>query len=180
MSNFTSELAKLHELKGAEFSRQVERIARRAEFHPIETDRNIYTVGGEQSDDYFNLLLAARKLVEFGYKVYMLPNPREIRTADFIVEKKGVFLMYDLKTVFGKSSVGNSLLDSIGQCNRIMLNMATDYNPSSLARGIRHYFERNSAAIEVLIFKNRKRISITREFSYSKDFYKVFMKRYTK
>ena len=105
MNDFTAELAKLHQLSGAEFSRQVERIALRKEFHPLDTDPEILSVGGEESDDYQNLLMAARKAVEFGYKVYMLPNPRETRTPDFIFYKKGVYRTYDLKTVFGKSSL---------------------------------------------------------------------------
>ena len=79
MIDFTAELTILHQLTGAEYSRQVERIALRKEFHPLETDENIYSVGGEKSDDYQNLLIAARKAVEFGYKVYMLPNPKETR-----------------------------------------------------------------------------------------------------
>ena len=33
-NDIASELAKLHELTGAEFSRQAERIAKRKEFHP--------------------------------------------------------------------------------------------------------------------------------------------------
>ena len=61
MNDFTAELAKLHQLTGAEFSRQVERIALRKEFHPLETDENIFSVGGEKSDDYQNLLIAARE-----------------------------------------------------------------------------------------------------------------------
>ena len=105
MNDFTAELAKLHQLSGAEFSRQVERIALRKEFHPLDTDPEILSVGGEESDDYQNLFMAARKAVEFGYKVYMLPNPRETRTPDFIFYKKGVYRTYDLKTVFGKSSL---------------------------------------------------------------------------
>ena len=68
-NDITSELGKLHRLAGANFSRQVECIARRKEFHPLATDKDIFTTGGEQSDDYENLLLAARKVVEFGYKV---------------------------------------------------------------------------------------------------------------
>jgi hypothetical protein len=110
MNDFTAELAKLHLLTGAEFSRQIERIALRKEFHPLDTDPEIYSVGGEKSDDYHNLLIAARKAVELGYKVYILPNPREIRTPDFIFVRKGVYRLYDLKTVYGKSSVLDSLL----------------------------------------------------------------------
>ena len=44
MNDFTEELAKLHRLSGAEFSRQVERIAQRKEFHPLETDKDIYSI----------------------------------------------------------------------------------------------------------------------------------------
>ena len=88
-NDIASELAKLHTLAGADFSRQVERIALMGVFHPLEGETDIYTVGVGKSDDFDNLIVAARKAVEFGYRVYLLPNPREIRTADFIFEKKG-------------------------------------------------------------------------------------------
>ena len=68
-NDITSELAKLHELTGVEFSRQVERIAKRKEFHPLETDKDIFTTGGEQSDDYENLLQTAQK------KCFFCNNP---------------------------------------------------------------------------------------------------------
>ena len=178
MNDFTAELAKLHQLTGAEHSKQVERIAFRKEFHPLESDKNIYTVGGERDDDYQNLLIAARKAVEFGYKVYILPNPRQTRTADYIFEKKSTYRMYDLKTVFGKSSVGQNLLDSIGQCNRILINMTTDYNTRSLALAIKKYFEVNDKAIEVLIFKGYKRISVKRALATNNNFLRIFIKKY--
>ena len=178
MNDFTEELAKLHLLTGAEFSRQVERIALRKEFHPLETDENIFSVGGEKSDDYQNLLIAARKAVEFGYKVYMLPNPTETRTPDFILYKKGVFRTYDLKTVFGKASVGDNLLDSVGQCNNILINMTTEYNTRRLAYAIKRYFEVNEKAWEVLIFKGRKRIPIKRSLVLKPEFFAFFKKAY--
>ena len=178
MSDFTTELAKLHQLTGAEFSRQVERIALRKEFHPLDTDDKIFTVGGEKSDDYPNLLIAARKAVEFGIKVYMLPNPTETRTPDFIFEKKGVYRAYDLKTVFGKASVGGSLIDSIGQCNRVLLNLQVDYSTRSLAIAIRQYFEVNKKAIEVLVFKGGRHFSITRIIAMRSDYLVLFKKAY--
>ena len=177
-NDITQELALLHTLNGGDFSRQVEKIAHRGEFHLIEGETEIYSVGGEQSDDYLNLLVAARKAVEFGYRVYMLPNPRSIRTADFIFEKKGTFRVYDLKTVFGKSSVIQNLQDSIGQCNRILLNMTTEYNTRLLAFAIERYFEINSKAQEVLIFKGHKRLSVNRDMVASNDFLRKFMRKY--
>lgn len=178
MNDFTAELAKLHLLSGADFSRQVESIALRKEFHPLETDKDIFTVGGEKDQDYQNLLTAARKAVEFGYKVYILPNPRETRTADFILEKKHTYRLYDLKTVFGKSSVAQNLLASIGQCNRILINMTVEYNTRSMAFAIKKYFEKNQFAVEVLIFKGRKRISIDRFKATNDDFFSKFKKAY--
>lgn len=178
MNDITKELAKLHQLSGAEFSRQVERIALRKEFHPLDTDPTIFTVGGKNSDDYQNLLVAARKAVEFGYHVYLLPNPTETRTPDFILVKKGVYRIYDLKTVFGKSSIESSLLDSIGQCNSILINMTTDYNTRRLAYAIKRYFEINEKAWEVLIFKGRKRIPIKRSLALKPEFFTFFKKAY--
>ena len=177
-NDFTAELAKLHQLSGADFSRQVERIALRKEFHPLETDENIFSVGGEKSDDYQNLLIAARKAVEFGYDVYMLPNPKETRTADFIFLKKGIYRAYDLKTVYGKSSVGGSLLASIGQCNRVLLNMQLDYNTRSLAFDIKRYFEINKNAVEVLVFKGKRHFSIRRITVTRSDYMSLFKKLY--
>ena len=178
MSDFTTELKKLHELSGAEFSRQVERIALRKEFHTLDTDPEIFTVGGDKSDDYQRLLVAARKAVEFGYRVYFLPNSTGTRTPDFILVKKGVYRTYDLKTVFGKASVGDSLLDSIGQCNRILINMTREYNTRLLAYAIKRYFEISEKAAEVLIFKGGKHISVKRVIAMRDDFFHKFKKVY--
>lgn len=177
-NDIASELAKLHELTGAEFSRQVERIAQRKEFRPLETEKDIFTIGGEQSDDYENLLLAARKAVEFGYQVFLLPNPPKTRTPDFILAKKGVYRTYDLKTIFGKTSVEERLLDSIGQCNCILINITTEYNTRRLAYAIKRYFETNNKALEVLIFKGHKRIPINRSLAINHDFFPLFKKAY--
>ena len=177
-NDIASELAKLHELTGAEFSRQVERIAQMKVFHPLDTDKDIFAVGSYKSDDYQNLLVAARTAVEFGYQVYLLPNPLETRTPDFILVKKGVYRIYDLKTVFGKSSVESSLLDSIGQCNSILVNLTTDYNTRRLAYAIKRYFEVNEKAAEVLIFKGHKRIHIKRSLVARPEFFAIFKKAY--
>lgn len=88
-------LALLHELQGIDFVRQLKLITERHEFSPLQDDPLIYTVGGERlrvgnhrsgmrSDDYGPLLDAARKAVEHGYRVFVLPNPKGFRTADFL------------------------------------------------------------------------------------------------
>ena len=174
------ELQELHYLKGAQFINQLKLIIYYGEFHPVEGETNIFSAISEQSDDFDNLINAARKAVEHGYRVYILPNPRSCRTADFIFEKKGILGLYDLKTVYGKGSVETQLLDSIGQTNRVILNMLSDYNARLLASDIKAYFETNQDALEVLIFKGKKVLSVNRIQVQSSDFNRVFRKRYEK
>ncbi|MBQ7427533.1 MAG: hypothetical protein IJQ60_06795 [Prevotella sp.] len=107
-------LALLHELQGIDFVRQLRLITERHEFSPLKDDPLIFTVGGKGADDYDSLLDAAHKAVEHGYRVFVLPNPKGFRTADFIFERKGVYKMFDLKTIVGRNSVGNRLKESAG------------------------------------------------------------------
>jgi len=163
MSDIRQELSELQALQGIDFVRQLRIIASRKEFRPLSTDPDIYYVGGESDTDFPRLIDAARKAVALGFRVYLLPNPHGIRTADFIFERKGLYRLYDLKTVYGKTSVDTQLLDSVGQANRIILNMTSDYNSRRLAKDIRRYFERNANAVEVLIMKGARTLSVIRE-----------------
>lgn len=86
----------------------------------------------------------------------------------------------DLKTVYGKGSVGTQLLDSIGQTNRVLLNMQSDYNARLLAADIKTYFETNGEAIEVLIFKGNKVITVKRGLACNPSFNRLFRKLYEK
>ena len=174
------ELQELHYLKGAQFINQLKLIIYYGEFHPVEGETDIFSAIGENSDDFDNLMNAARKAVEHGYRVYILPNPRSCRTADFIFEKKGILGLYDLKTVYGKGSIGTQLLDSIGQTNRVLLNMLTDYNARLLASDIKSYFESSRDAIEVLIFKGNKIITVKRGLACNPGFNRIFRKLYEK
>ena len=72
------------------------------------------------------------------------------------------------------------LLDSIGQTNRVILNMLSDYNARLLASDIKAYFETNQDALEVLIFKGKKVLPVNRIQVQSSDFNRVFRKRYEK
>ena len=179
-NDITHELALLHTLDGGAYSRQVEHIAHRGEFYPLKGEELIYVCGGENDTDYRNLLNAAHKAVFHGYKVYILPNPKGLRTPDFIFESKGIYRVYDLKTIIGKNSAGNRLRESIGQANRVLLNMRCEYKAKVLALDILSYFEASPDAREVLVFKGRKHISVKRNFAMSKQFLTIFRRLYEK
>ena len=177
---FAVELQDLHYLKGASFINQLKLIINSGEFFPVEGEPGIFSAISNQSDDYDNLIKAARKAVEHGYRVYLLPNPKGIRTADFIFVRKGVLKLFDLKTIAGRNSVDNRLSESVGQTNRVLLHMTADYNPGTLARSIKRYFELNPYAREVLVYKGKKQISVTRKSLEDTNFFRTFIRRYAK
>lgn len=177
---FTDELQELHYLKGAKFINQLRLIVHEGDFQPIEGETNIFSAISDQNPDYDNLLNAARKAVEHGNKVYILPNPKGIRTADFIFERKGVYKMFDLKTIIGKNSVGNRLKESIGQTNSVLLNLKCSYGIRNVTDEIKHFFEISPDAVEVLIYFGNKEISIKRNLASSKGFLKMMMNRFRK
>ena len=166
--------------RGANFIKTLKEIADHPSFFPVKDETNIYSTGNESDEDYDNLLNAARKAVEHGYRVFILPNPKGFRTADFIFERKGVYKMFDLKTISGKNSVGNRLNDSIGQTNCVLLNMVCVYNVRNLTMEVKRYFESNVDAFEVLIFTGKKEISIKRNIATSRGFLKMLMNSFRK
>lgn len=180
-NDIASELSKLHKLEGKEYNKQLQTISEMKVFKPHPDSKNVFWVGNETDKDMPNLLAGAQKLTaDKDTKVFILPNPSSGRTADYIVVRKGIYKDYDLKTIIGEHSVGNRLRESIGQSRRVVLNMATQYNPRTLAKEIKSYFESNEKAIEVLIFKGKRRISINRKIiksdNYEKDFLKIWQK----
>ena len=180
MNDIAQELAMLQTLTGIDFSRKLEQICQRREFHPVVNESEIYSAISEQDGDYDALISAAKRAVSHGYRVFILPNLKGTRTGDFIFVRKGIYRLYDLKTIQGKSSVLNRLMESIGQTNHVLLNMTTDYQATALARSIKKYFERNPAAVQVLIFRGNKTMSVTRKTLEDKNFVTTFTKLYYK
>ena len=99
------------------------------------------------------------------------------RSADYIFVRKAVYKMYDLKTISGTGSIGSRLEESIGQTNRVFLNLATTYPTNRMATEIKQYFEANNEAFEVLIAVGKKMVSVERYMVSERNFYKEFRKR---
>ena len=176
----SSLLEDLSSTKGSSFVSLLKEITSHNEFKPLDGENGIFITGGKKAEDYANLLSAARKAVGYGYRVFILPNPKNIRTADFIFERKGVYKMFDLKTISGKNSVGNRLKESVGQTKCVLLHIVCDYNVRNLAFEIKRYFEMSIDASEVMIFVGKKVISVKRNIATSKGFLKMLMRSYKK
>lgn len=178
MDDIALELSRLRVLRGIDFVRQLKKVVRLGIFKPIENEKDIYAAAGNHRDDFPLLLEAARKAVAHGNKVFILPNPKGIRTADFIFESKGVYKMYDLKTISGKSSIRNRLIESIDQTNRVLINVCSTYNARLMAIQIKDYFNANPYALEVLIYKGKKSISVSRRFVENPFYMILFRQKY--
>lgn len=168
-------MEKLPELSGAEYISQLRKLTELKIYKKVE--KGILSAISEDSSDYGNLLAGAEKAVRHGYQVFILPNPKGVRSADYIFERKGVYKMYDLKTITGTGSIGSRLEESIGQTNRVFLNMATTYPTNRMATEIKQYFEANKEALEVLVAVGKKMVSVERYMISERNFYKEFRKR---
>ena len=165
----------LGNLRGAEYAKQAMLITKHKRFEPVE--KNIHSATGK-GVDYDRLISAARKAVEWGCEVYLLPNPGGTASADLILFKRGVYKVFELKTVSGKNSVGNRLFSSREQARRVFLNMPGKYNTRNLAADIKDYFEQNDKALEVLVVVGGKKVSVERDYALSKTFYQTFRKSF--
>ena len=56
--------------------------------------------------------------------------------------------------------------------------MTSEYNSRILAKDIRRYFERNVNAVEVLIMKGARTISVIREDTLGQSYIRNFMMKY--
>ena len=165
---------KLPELSGAEYISQIRKLTELKIYKKVKKD--ILSAISSDSADYDNLLAGAKKAVRQGYKVYILPNPKGVRSADYIFERKGVYKMFDLKTITGTGSIGSRLEESIGQTNRVFINLATTYPTNRMATEIKQYFEANNEALEVLVAVGKKMVSVERNFVMKRTFFKEFRK----
>lgn len=178
MNDIALELARLHVLNGADFVRQLKKLVQSGIFKPVANEKGIFAADASHRDDLPTLLDAARKAFARGNRVFILPNPKGIRTADFIFENKGIYKMYDLKTITGQSSIENRLVESIDQTYHVLLNICTTYNPRLMALQIRNYFNIYPEALEVLVYKGKKTISVTRRFVDNPLYLIQFMQKY--
>ena len=174
----TKMFARLPKLSGADYIKEVRKIANLKIYQKVED--GIFSAISPSAEDYDRLLAGAKKAVRHGYTVYLLPNPHGARSADYIFCRKGIYKMFDLKTITGQGSIGSRLKESIGQTNRVYLNLATTYSANRMAGEIQNYFEANGEALEVMVAVGNKMISVERNFVMKRTFFKEFRREIEK
>lgn len=77
----------------------------------------------------------------------------------------------------GTGSIGTRLEESIGQTNRVFLNLATTYPTNRMTTEIKQYFEANNEALEVLVAVGKKMVSVDRDQVLDRNFHKHFRRK---
>jgi hypothetical protein len=134
--------------------------------------------------DDSSLLIAAeplwRGIADELQELHYLKGIKFVNQLNFIFVRKGIYRLYDLKTIQGKASVLNRLMESIGQTNHVLINVCTKYNPRLMATQIRNYFQINPKAFEVLVYKGKKAIVVTRRIAENPLFLIQFQRKFVK
>lgn len=112
----------------------------------------------------------ARKLVKQGYDVYLMPNPSESNSFDFIIKKQGK--IYDME---GKAFNGTNTLDHLidkgaKQSSRVLVDVIGNTNTKYILGTVKIAFEQNSNLSEIWLSKGAKLIKVTRNMYNSKNF----------
>ena len=169
-------LVRLYDLNKEEFGREVRQITSSKIFKLVEKD--IFSAIGSDDNDYKHLLAVARKASHRGYTSFILPNPRTGRTPDIILRRKGIFKIYDVKTIVGTNSVSNRLADSVGQTHRVILHITTEYDPRQLAKEIKTFLKDNIDTIEVTVLRGNKEITVSHATILDKHYIQKFIMNY--
>lgn len=149
-------------------------------------DGTIFSQYADQYDKVFKTgempknLDMARKLVKQGYDVYLMPNPSESNSFDFIIKKQGKIYDIEGKAFNGTSSLGHSLDKGIKQSNRILVDVIGNTKTSYVFGNIKNAFEKYDNLSEIWLLKGSRLIQVKRQMYNSKLFKLNFKKIWNK
>lgn len=122
----------------------------------------------------------ARKLAKLGYDVYMMPNPSESNSFDFIITKKGKIYDIEGKAFNGANTLDHLLDKGVKQSSRILVDAIGNTNTKYIFGTTKSAFERNSNLSEIWLLKGSKLVKVTRNMYASKHFDVNFKKSWNK
>lgn len=149
-------------------------------------DGTIFSQYADQYDKVFKTgempknLDMARKLVKQGYDVYLMPNPSESNSFDFIIKKQGKIYDIEGKAFNGTSSLGHSLDKGAKQSSKVLVDVIGNTNTKYIFGTVKIAFEKNSSLSEIWLFKGAKLIKVTRNMYNSKNFGINFKNKWNK
>lgn len=122
----------------------------------------------------------ARKLTKQGYDVFLMSNPNNTRSFDFVLRRNGKYIDIEGKASNGKNSLDHLFDKGAKQSNRIVIDIIGNKNTNYILSNIKIAFKKYDDLYEVWMLKGSRLIKITRQMFLSKDFDKNFKRNWRK
>lgn len=122
----------------------------------------------------------AKKLIQNGYDVYLLPNVSGSKSADFIGIKGNRYYYFEGKTINGKSTIKQRLIEASTQSDRTILDIVGTNDVNAIYGNIKWFFENNDNVKEIIIFRRSKLILIEKDDIKDKFFKESFRKKWVR
>ena len=151
-------------------------------FKKLETGISKFATIEKTDIEFRNNIFGARALVKNGYNVFMLPNPKDFKSADFVLQKGNRFFYSEMKTIHGGSpeTVVKQLNKAKAQSDRIILNVVGNISPRNLADGIQTFYENNPQVREIKVLKGGKEINVNARDASRRSFINDFTRRWSR
>jgi hypothetical protein len=130
--------------------------------------------------EYNDNMNAAKTLNRLGYNVFMLPKLPNSKSPDFILKRGHNVYLYELKTIYGVSSLENRLEAGSMQADRIILNIVGNVNSRYVADTIKDFYLKNKEIKEIKVLLGGKPISINYEEVIKKNFRRTFIDKWAR
>ncbi|MBP5372347.1 MAG: hypothetical protein J6Y55_10570 [Bacteroidales bacterium] len=149
-------------------------------------ENKIFTLYTNQYDELLktgeipNNLQIAQKFANNGYDVFLLPNPSQTISADFIVQKKTCLYYIEAKTLNGKNSLDNRLDKGSHQSDFIAVNIIGTNSARYIATTVKNAFINNQQIKCLFLFKSSRMVVINSKVATSQNFWKDFLRDWNK
>ena len=148
-------------------------------------DHSIYSGYDSQFDEALKKgempknLDMARKLLKHGYDVYLMPNPSESSSFDFIVkDKNGKLYSIEGKAFNGENTLDHLIDKGSKQATRVVIDVIGNDNTKYIEDRVTEGFKDNASLEELWLLKGSRLIKVTRQAAESKRFSERFARQW--
>lgn len=116
---------------------------------------------GKENLELSKNMQMAKKMANNGYDCYLLSNPNNTKSADFIFAKDGKVFYTEGKLSTGKNSLGHNLTKGGSQSERILIDLTGTKNTNYISAQLEKAFEQNDGLKEIMLLKGSRLITIS-------------------
>ena len=153
-------------------------IAYKSIFEILITQQNQYNY--ETEEELPKNLKLAKKIIDYGVDVWLVPNISKAKSADYIIkDNKTQKLNYsEAKIITGNSGLENALNNGATQADTIIVDVQIPMRAKEVAIKVYSAFIKHKTIKEIWLFKGSRRIIIKRQWALSKNFLEDLQKEW--